>query len=252
MNASAQEARILLVDDDVDICHNLTDILGDLGYSVDMAHNGLDALALVKVSDYDVALLDLRMPGMDGVTLFREIKKLSSRTVGVIVTAFASQATTDEALDAGAWRVVAKPVDLPRLLAIVDEALGQPLVLVVDDDRDLCQNLWDLLRERGYRVGLAHDQDEAVGQLRSAIYRVVLIDMRLPDGDGTSVFEAVQRISPEARTVIVTGFRQEVGGQVERVLKEGADLVCYKPFQIPELLSAIEQLSQQPRSGSDG
>ncbi len=251
MNPSAHDARILLVDDDIDICHNLTDILVDLGYSVDMAHNGPDALKLVRVADYDIALLDLRMPGMDGVTLFREIKKLSSRTVGVIVTAFASQATTEEALSAGAWRVVAKPVRLPGLLAIVDEALEQPLVLVVDDDRDLCQNLWDLLRERGYRVGLAHDHEQAIEQLRTALYRVVLIDMKLPDGDGAEVFETVQRFSPEARTVIVTGFRNEVGGQVEQVLKEGADLVCYKPFQIPELLSAIERLSANPRDGSD-
>ena len=57
----------------------------------------------------------------------------------------------------GPGRSLPKPVDFPRLLGLVDEALGQPLVLVVDDDRDLCANLWDLLRERGYRVGLAHD-----------------------------------------------------------------------------------------------
>ena len=71
-----------------------------------------------------------------------------------MVTAYASGATAEEALAAGAWQVLAKPVDFPSCSGLVDEALGQPLVLVVDDDHDLCANLWDLLRERGYRVWL--------------------------------------------------------------------------------------------------
>ena len=78
-----------------------------------------------------------------------------------------------------------KPVDFPKLLALVDEALGQPLVLVVDDDPDLCANLWDLLRERGYRVCLAHDEREAAARLKDRNFKVVLIDMKLPEGDGT-------------------------------------------------------------------
>ena len=110
---------------------------------------------------YDVALLDLKMPGMDGLTLYREIKKQRAGTVSLLVTAYASPATAEEALAAGAWKVLAKPVDFRKLLGLVDEALGQPLVLVVDDDHDLCANLWDLLRERGFRVCLAHDGREA-------------------------------------------------------------------------------------------
>ena len=65
---------------------------------------------------YDVALLDLKMPGMDGLTLYREIKKLRAGTVAIMVTAYASSATAEEALAAGAWQVVAKPVDFPMLL----------------------------------------------------------------------------------------------------------------------------------------
>jgi CheY-like chemotaxis protein len=69
-----------LVDDDVDTCRNLSDILTDLGYLVDVAHEGLSALDLVRRNHYDVALLDLKMPGMDGVTLYREIKRLRAGT----------------------------------------------------------------------------------------------------------------------------------------------------------------------------
>ena len=136
---------ILVVDDEVDTCCNLSDILTDLGYSVDVAQEGQTALEMVRQKPYDVALLDFKMPGMDGLTLYREIKKLRAGTVAIVVTAYAGGDTKAEALAAGAWQVLSKPVDFPMLLGRVDEALGQPLVMVVDDDQDLCENLWDLL-----------------------------------------------------------------------------------------------------------
>jgi two-component system, NtrC family, response regulator HydG len=236
---------ILVVDDEVDTCRNLSDILADLGYGVDIAHDGLTALEMVRQKPYDVALLDLKMPGMDGLTLYREIKKLRAGTVAIVVTAYAGGDTKAEALVAGAWQVLAKPVDFPKLLNFVDEALGQPLVMVVDDDHDLCENLWDLLRERGFRVCLAHDQKEAADRLKGREFKVVLIDMKLPHGDGGAVFHLVRQTNPHARTVVITGHRSEMDLLVQKVVDEGADAVCYKPFDVPRLLSTLEQLSHE-------
>jgi CheY-like chemotaxis protein len=235
--------RILVVDDDPDICRNLTDILADLGYEVDAATDGLSALELVRQRPYDVALLDYRMPGMDGVTLYREIKKQRAGTVSLLVTAYANPTTAEEALTAGAWKVVAKPVDFGKLLRWVDEALGQPMVLVVDDDDDLCSTLWDLLRDRGYRVCLAHGGREAAEQLKDTQYKVALIDLRIPDGNGADVFRMVRDANPQARTILITGHRSEMDDLIEQMLAEGADAVCYKPFDIPELLAKLERLS---------
>lgn len=235
---------VLVVDDDVDTCRNLSDILTDLGYAVDTAHDGPSALELVRNRPYDVALLDFKMPGMDGLTLYREIKKLSAGTVAIIVTAYAGGVASEQALAVGAWQVLPKPIDFPRLLALVDEALGQPTVLVIDDDPDLCANLWDLLRERGYRVCLARNEAEAAERLKGRDFHIVLIDMKLPDGDGSSVFRLVRRANPQARTVIITGYRSELEQQVQLVLAEGADAVCYKPFDLSQLLQTVGQLSR--------
>jgi CheY-like chemotaxis protein len=235
---------ILVVDDDLDTCRNLADILSDLGYRVTTANDGPSALKLVEERPFDVALLDLKMPGMDGLTLYREIKKRRADTVAIIVTAYAGGGTKEEALAAGAWHVLPKPVDPPKLLGLVDEALEQPLVMVVDDDPDLCQNLWDLLRERGYRVGVAHDEEEAGKRLKDRAFKVVLIDLKLPKGDGNQVFKLVRKNNPEARTVIITGHRSEMEQLVQSVLKEGADAVCYKPFDIPNLLGMLDKLAR--------
>jgi two-component system, NtrC family, response regulator HydG len=239
---------ILVVDDDVDTCRNLADILGDLGYQVDAAHDGPAALERVRDKVYDIALLDLKMPGMDGVTLYREIKRRRSGMVAIIVTAYASGETAHEALTAGAWQILPKPVDFPKLLELVDEALGQPLVLVVDDDNELCATLWDLLRERGYRVCLAHDEGDAAEHLRNSSFSVVLIDMRLPQGDGTTVFRLVRDINPKARTVLITGHRSELDQTVQQVVTEGADAVCYKPFDVPALLETLRRLTEAHQS----
>lgn len=239
---------ILVVDDEPDTCRNLADILGDLGYHVDTAPDAPAALALVRQHPYDVALLDFKMPGMNGLDLYREIRKVRAGTVAIIVSAYTNAATKEEALGAGAWHVLAKPVDFSKLLGLVDEAIEQPLVLVVDDDPDLCHNLWDLLRDRGYRVCLAHDAVAAAERAREQSYKIVLIDMRLPGGDGADVFHAVREANPAAHTVVITGHPQELGGLVEQVLQEGADAVCYKPFDIPALLATLDRFSE-PAAG---
>jgi CheY-like chemotaxis protein len=250
MNSDAP--RVLVVDDEEDICRNLSDILTDLGWRVETANDGHAALELVRRTPFDVALLDLRMPGMDGLTLCRELKSVRPGTVAIIVTAYASTVAVKEAHAAGAWQVVDKPVDLDALLKLVDEAAGQPLVLVVDDDRDLCDTLRDLFGERGYRVSVAHDAGQATRRLGEESFRVVLIDMKLPGGDGANVFRTVRASNPEARTVLITGCRSETDAMIEHVLSEGADLVCYKPFDVPRLLGAVRDLAGSPRASASG
>lgn len=252
MEPNTTVPAILVVDDDVDTCRNLADILTDLGFKVDTANDGPAALELVRKQAYDVALLDYKMPGMDGLTLYREIKRLRAGTVAIVVTAYSSGMTTEEALAAGAWQVLPKPADLSLILRLVDEALGQPLVLIVDDDPELCASLWDVLRERGYRVNLAHDEQEAARQLQDASFRTVLIDMKLPTGDGIGVFRMVRDANPTARTIVITGFRAETDQAIQQLLNAGADAVCYKPFNVPVLVETLDKLAKQEAGSGAG
>jgi DNA-binding NtrC family response regulator len=240
---NTQPPTVLVVDDDLDTCSNLQDSLADMGYDVDTAQDGSTALEMVRRKPYDVALLDLKMPGMDGLTLYREIRKLRAGTVAMIVSAYATPETTSEALNAGAWRVMSKPVDFLKLLPLLDEAAQQPLVMVVDDDRELCESLWDLLREHDYRVCIAGDEAEAADRLLGRDFQVVLIDMKLPGGDGRGVLKRVQDLTPDARTLLITGYRDEMTQLVDQALQEGADGVCYKPFDVPQLLGLLRRFS---------
>ena len=239
---TAQSPRILIVDDEPDTCANLSDILTDVGYRVDTAHDGLAALALVQQHHYDIALLDLRMPGMDGLELYRRIREISAGTVAIVVTAYASSDTARSVLSAGAWKILPKPVQIESLLGQVAAALDTPLVRIVDDDRELCDNLWDLLRERGYRVRLAHDLPEAERALKQNRFHVVLIDMKLPAGDGNMVLASVRRADPETRAIVITGCGAEMEAKVQQALQSGANAVCYKPFDVATLLGTVQRL----------
>jgi DNA-binding response OmpR family regulator len=237
--------RILVVDDEPDTCANLSDILTEQGYQVDVAYDGLAALDLVKKNTYDVALLDLKMPGIDGLELYRRIRTLSADTVAIVVTAYASSTTATSVLGAGAWKILSKPVNLPQLLGFVGQALNQPLVLVVDDDRELCDSLSELFRDRNYRVCLAHDVPEARVWLEQRDFHVVIVDMKLPSGDGADVLDCVRRANPEARSIVITGFRGEMERRVQTALSGGASAVCYKPFQVDQLLKTVHTLCEE-------
>lgn len=242
---SSESASVLVVDDDVDTCQNLSDILIDMGYGVSVAHNGVQALDLVRKLPFDLALLDLKMPGMDGLTLYGEIKKLRPDTLAIVISAFVSPENETAAYGAGCLRVLSKPIEFSTLLPLLGIALQQPTVLVVDDDHDLCENLWDLLRQKNYRVCLAHDVSQAGLRLQERQFDLVLLDMKLPGGDGFSVLHKVHEVNPSARVVLITGHRQEMSDVIQRALADGADTVLYKPFHVPELLDTVERLARK-------
>ncbi len=244
----AETPAVLVVDDDPDICRNLHDILSDMGYEVETAHDGPSALGMVRARPYALALLDLKMPGMDGLTLYREIRALRAETVAIVVTAYATHETAAEALEAGAWRVLPKPVDLTLLLRLADEALGQPLVLVIEDDPALCADLWRTLRAKGFRVALAGDAATAAARLGDLPFDVVLIDASLPESDPSRILGVVRETSPKARTVLIAGPESEEGAAVRAAVAEGADAVCLKPFDIPRLLDMVGRLAHEGRA----
>jgi two-component system, NtrC family, response regulator HydG len=116
---------ILVVDDEMDHCLNLADILTDLDYWVDIAPDGPTALELLSSKAYDAALLDLVMPGMDGLCLLRGIKERHPELPACFVTANMNGALAAEVRASGAGPMIGKPLDIPRLLYWVDGAVGR-------------------------------------------------------------------------------------------------------------------------------
>jgi DNA-binding NtrC family response regulator len=118
-----KNVRIIIVDDDENIRKTLKIILEDEGYVVDLAATGNEAIEMTQETAYNIALLDIRLPDMEGVELLKRIKDNVPRTRKIMVTGYPSMQNAITALNKNADAYLIKPVDIEKLLNMVKEQL---------------------------------------------------------------------------------------------------------------------------------
>ncbi len=118
-----KSARILVVDDDETIRTTMKAILEDEGYIVDTASSGEEAIQLTMKKTYNVALLDIRLPDMEGVELLKLMRDSVPRTRKVMVTGYPSMQNAISALNKNADAYLLKPIDIEKLLYLVKEQI---------------------------------------------------------------------------------------------------------------------------------
>jgi two-component system, NtrC family, response regulator HydG len=118
---------ILVVDDDKSILRTFTRILQKSGYEIETAETGKEAIAKAENRHYDLALVDIRLPDMDGTDLLAKLKKQLQHTVKIMITGFPSLETGVKALDEGADAYLVKPVKPQELLILLEEKLKDRL-----------------------------------------------------------------------------------------------------------------------------
>jgi excisionase family DNA binding protein len=122
-----ERPRILVVDDEQAVRDLLSKTLTMADYDVDVAEDGPAALEKMRAVEYDLLITDLKMPGMDGLSVIREARKLSSDLRVIIITGYSTEASAIEAINLGVSGYLTKPFRLPRILAAAARALGEPV-----------------------------------------------------------------------------------------------------------------------------
>lgn len=243
-----KETRVLIVDDDVSFADSLSDILQEKGYKAAAVHNGQEATELVKEKFFNVILMDIKMPVMNGVETYKRIKKISPQTVVIMMTAFSVDDLIKDALKEGAYGVVYKPLDIDRVVKMIDAVREDGcLVMVVDDDSYICQTLRDVLEDKGYVVTLAEDGREAIDIARKRPQDIVFIDMKLPVLNGLETYLALKKINPKIVAVLMTAYRQEMKDLIEQALKQSAYTCLYKPFEPKEVVDIIKEIVKKKK-----
>jgi DNA-binding NtrC family response regulator len=115
-------SKILLVDDEVVFTQNMAKLLANRGYVVMAVNSGDAAIQALEEKDFDVVVLDLKMPGLDGITTLREIKKLGLLTETLILTGHGSIDTALEAIKIGAYDYLTKPCEIDELVGKIEGA----------------------------------------------------------------------------------------------------------------------------------
>ncbi|HMK50946.1 MAG TPA: sigma-54 dependent transcriptional regulator [Thermodesulfobacteriota bacterium] len=121
----SQGIGILVVDDEFSVRDSLYNWFKTEGYRVDTAENGMEALKKLQESSWDIALVDIKMPGMDGMELQRHIKKIDSTIILIIITAYGTVDTAVEAMKEGAYDYLSKPIDPDKLSILIRNAANQ-------------------------------------------------------------------------------------------------------------------------------
>ncbi len=195
-----KKPRILVIDDEAVMRESLKDWLMEDDYEVDLAASGEEALSLAKDKDWEVILLDLKMPGMDGIETLRRLKETKLKAEILMMTAYATVDTAVQAMKQGAFDYLTKPFD-PDQVEI-------QLKKIISHKELVEENI--LLRKK---LEERYQYDDIIGKSESM----------------QQVFDLVDRVAPTDSTVLITG-ESGTGKELIAQAIHGNSNRCYMPF----------------------
>lgn len=232
--------KILILDDDVDVAEGLTDILELQGHDVTMVHDGASAIEAYQNNDYDIGFFDVKMPGMNGVESFLEIKKMKPEVKVFMMTGYSVEQLLEEALDNGALGVMRKPFEVDELIAKLN-GIKEGLIVVADADPDFTAQIVPTLRERGYGVLVARSGPEALKAVDSNVDMLIL-DFDLPILSGLEVYLELKKRGHGVPTVVVSSQPDVKSDGMDKLRKHAISGFFHKPFNIDEFIETIEHV----------
>ena len=121
---AVNKTKILVIDDEKDLCFLFKKILTPEGYTVLTALNGYDGIKINQKSDPDIILLDLKMPGISGIETLRRIRKKDSLVIVIIITGYGDAETVREAVDLNVYEYMSKPFNNEMVIKTISEAVA--------------------------------------------------------------------------------------------------------------------------------
>jgi DNA-binding NtrC family response regulator len=227
---------ILVVDDHIHLAENLAEILEELGYEVAVAASAEAALERIGQGGVAALVTDYRLPGLSGAALIAELRRRKQDIPAIVISAFTDDETIATSRSAGAFEVLAKPVEIDRLLSLVED-MGRhdQLILLAEDNHELAENLVEILGSRGYSVQVKTTVADAMASGPAPL--AAILDYRFPDGTGIEIAERLSQKHPKLRVLFISGYSDELGQQLQGPLAEATRLE--KPLDIARLLAWV-------------
>lgn len=234
--------KILIVDDERQMVRTLSDIVRMHGWEPSGAYSGEAAVEEVRKESYNAVLMDVKMAGINGVTAFREMKRIRPNIRVVLMTAYTAADIIAEAEREGALKVLAKPVMLSGLLEMLDQTTKQtPPVLLVADDVQMLRDLCARLEERGYETLEANSLEKALDTLEKSSPAAVVLDLRLDGIANEESILAIKRVSPSVALILCRG-RAPTNGNGKRDATRLIHATIEKPFAPEKLIDILDDI----------
>ncbi len=243
--------RVLIVDDNPTNLRLAASVLELEGYTVDKATDGSEALDRLAEATPDIVLMDIALPGTDGLTLTRQIKADPRwrRIPIVALTAFAMKGDDEKAREAGCCGYLTKPIDTRQFAAQVARHIDPPAlgkVLIADDHPANLRLLRAQLEAEGIEILEATNGEEALDVLRREAVDGVVSDILMPRMDGYRLCMEIRRDRELARLPFVL-YTSTYSSDADRdlALSTGADAYLSKPSPVTEILAALHAASER-------
>lgn len=241
---TGKKMRILIVDDEKNMRTTLSDILQEEGYEVSTAEDGNKAVEVCKINDFDIILMDVRMPGLDGVEAFKRIRRHREGVRIIMMSAYSVDELKQASLEEGAIAFLSKPLHVEEVLKLIEEVKGTA-ILVVEDDETVSTPMQNALQKQGYWVRVVsspHDALELIEQIR---FDIIFIDVELPAMNGLDLYLAIKKVTPSAVAIMISGMEKEFEQIAQKAVRQTAYTIVKKPLDLDNILGLLERLSSQ-------
>jgi DNA-binding NtrC family response regulator len=232
--------RVLIVDDNRDLAENLGELLELEGYETTVMSSSRRALEEGPTLEFDVALLDVRMPDVDGIDLCAALARSHPRATFVLMTAFTAEARLAEASSAGAAAVLPKPVPVERLLTLLVQ--GARSVLLVEDDEALRASLRAELEDRGFKVVSVDSLAQAEEHVERGVPPYAVLELVV---DERCTEPLAQRLLDAGARVVVLGAADDPRGS--GLVPRGV-LYLDKPIATGRIVELLGRLARKDLS----
>jgi two-component system response regulator HydG len=241
--------RVLIVDDETNMRTTLADILSDEGYQVDTASDGITAVEMCAQQTYEVILLDVRMPGIDGVETFRRIRRQCEGARIVMMSAFSVDELKRSALDEGAVAFLSKPLDIDSVVSLI-QGLRETAILVVAEDKALNVEVQSALKTQGYWVSSTSSPYDALELAEQIHFDIVLIDMKLPTMNGLEFYLALKKVAPNSVAVMLCETEAASEDLAREAVRKTAYTLVHKPLDLDNLQALLARITGQQISNA--
>ncbi len=222
--------RVLVVDDDQNFVALLERVLEDSGCAVAVAYTGYQAVERSREHEHDLILMDIRMPGMDGIEAFREIKRRSPESCIVFMTGYASSSIAYEARLGGPIEKIVRPLDLEKVADLIEEAAVQRGALVIEHEPGTCRSLQKDLEERALEVRVARNAEEAIVLFERKPRQVVILENGLKESG-----LIIKEVTPTLLVTLLSGIEASGGLPDGEIMPR----VLTKPFEPERLVQTV-------------
>ena len=243
--------NILIVDDDEDYAESLSELLRLHRHHTVIARGGAEAVAKVAERSFDIVFMDIRMPGMNGIEALKALRSIRPGASVVMMTAYSVDEMLSDAVNLGARGVLHKPLKLSKLLDLLAEIGAASVILLVEDDAEFAAGVTEVLKARGFEVETLGTAGAAIDRIVNDGIGLVILDFRIPGGDGAGVIEELERLGIRTPVIMVTAYGDEASAKFTGVKAGRLEGILRKPFAMDELLALVERVeSRAPDAGA--